>query len=142
MNRRIYSGEGCFYVNIYKSKEHKIGYGIALQIILGQHNRDRLLLEKIVNILESGKIYERKNSNTIVLTISNFKDIYIKLIPFFKEYKIRGIKYFNFEDFCIIAEIIKKGNHTKLEGLKEIKFIKSNMNKKRIFIKGPSFTVK
>ena len=62
----FYSGVGCFYVNIYKSKEHKIGYGIALQIILGQHNRDRLLLEKIVNILESGKIYERKNSNTIV----------------------------------------------------------------------------
>jgi LAGLIDADG endonuclease len=100
-----------------------------LQIILCQHSRDKLLLEKIEDILKSGNIYERKYNNTTVLTISN------KLIPFFKKYKIKGIKYSDYEDFCKIAEIIKKENHVKLEGLEEIKLIKSKMNTKRILLK-------
>jgi len=63
--------------------------------------------------------------------VAKFEDIYKKIIPVFNKYKIMGVKYKDFEDFCKVAEIIKKGDHLTLEGLEEIKKIKSGMNKSR-----------
>ena len=57
--------------------------------------------------------------------------IYNKVIPFFNQYKIIGIKSLDFEDFCKTAEIVKSKDHIKMEGLGQIKLIKSRMNKNR-----------
>ncbi len=43
----FFSGEGCFSVGIYKSKSHKIGYGILLQVIFTKHLRDEILFNNI-----------------------------------------------------------------------------------------------
>ena len=37
-------GEGCFFVDIYKSKTHKIGYQVKLKFQITQHSRDYLLM--------------------------------------------------------------------------------------------------
>jgi hypothetical protein len=76
-------------------------------------------------------IVSKHSNNTVVLSICRFKDIYNKIIPLFNEYKIRGVKNLDFQDFCKIAEIIYKKAHLTLEGLKEIRKIKFNMNKER-----------
>lgn len=111
-------GEGCFFINIVKVTDQKIDYSVKLQIIVGQHYRDKLLLKKIANVLGSGKIYERKNSNTVVLTIYNFKEIYNKIIHIFNQYKIGGEKYKDYQDFCLAAELISKKNAFDIRRIK------------------------
>jgi hypothetical protein len=72
-----------------------------------------------MNTLNCGNIY--KDNNTVILTIYKFKDIYNKIIPLFNEYKIRGVKSLDFQDFCKIAKLVNEKAHLTLEGLKKIK---------------------
>jgi len=129
----FFSGEGCFSVSIYKSNTHKIGYGIALQIIFTQHLKDELLFNSIKKTLNCGTINKFSTKNIIIFKVSKFKDVYNKMIPLFKQYHIKGIKFFNFQDFCKVAEIINNKQHYTLNGLNEIIKIKSCMNRKRIY---------
>jgi len=129
----FFSGEACFFINIYKAKKLKIGYGITLQIIIGQHIRNKLLLNNINNTLGCGTIFERINKDMIILTISKFDDVFSKVIPLLNEYKIEGIKYLDFQDFCKAGELINKKIHLTLKGLKKIHIIKSGMNKNRLY---------
>jgi hypothetical protein len=56
-----------------------------------------------------------------------------KVIPFFLEHPILGIKFQDFHDFCLAAEIMKEKRHLTIEGLNEIREIKGKMNTGRIF---------
>jgi len=129
----FFTAEACFFINIYKAKKLKTGYGITLQIIIGQHIRDKLLLNNIKNTLGCGTISERINKNMMILTISKFADIFKKVIPLINEYKIEGIKSLDFQDFCKTGELINKKIHLTLEGLEEIRKIKSGMNRNRLY---------
>ena len=125
----FFTGEGCFFIDIFKSKMTKLGYCIRLRITIGQHSRDELLVNKFVSIFQGGFIY--KSKNYISYSVSKFEDIYDKLIPFFNQYKIIGVKLLDFQDFCKAAELINKKAHLTLDGFNEIKEIKSRMNKAR-----------
>lgn len=123
----FFSGDGCFYIEINKSKTI-INYTVRLRALIGQHSRDELLIDALVNILGYGTIYKHLSRNFATFTVSNFNDIYTKLIPMFSEHKIEGIKSLDFKDFCKAAELMNKKSHLTLEGLKEIMTIKSRMN--------------
>lgn len=128
------SGEGCFFINITKSSNYKLGYSIVLRIMIGQNYRDKLLIEKFLTLFNCGNI-RYPSKNFIMFTISKFDTIYNKLIPFFKQYPVEGIKYQDFLDFCEIAELMKNKKHLTLEGLAKIQNIKARMNKNRYIIK-------
>jgi hypothetical protein len=53
------------------------------------------------------------------------------MIPLFKEYEIKGMKFLDFKNFCLIAKLMKNKSHLTLNGLKKIQQIKSNMNNAR-----------
>jgi LAGLIDADG endonuclease len=116
----FFTGEGCFSVS----------NNLLLRITIAQHSKDKLLMNNLMNILNCG-IVSKNSNNTVVLTISKFKDIYNKIIPLFNEYNIKGVKALDFQDFCKIAKLINEKAHLTLEGSKEIRKIKLNMNKGR-----------
>ena len=60
-----------------------------------------------------------------------FSDISSKIIPFFQEYPIIGVKNLDYLDFCQVAKLMKEGRHLTAEGLVKIKLIKQQMNKGR-----------
>jgi hypothetical protein len=93
-------------------------------------------MNKLKNFLECGHV-NKHSKDAVVLIISNFKDIYDKIIPLFKKYHILGIKSLDFEDFCKVAEIKNNKNHLTLNGLNKIKKkkIKIGMNRNRILSK-------
>lgn len=130
----FFSGEGCFFIGIFKSKTRTVGYGVGIHVLVTQHSRDKLLINKIKNYFNCGYVIKYLNKNAVDLRISNFEDIYYKIIPLFNKYKIRGTKSLDFQDFCIVVEIIKRKGHLTLEGLKEIQVIKSKMNKARYIL--------
>ncbi|GAA5136757.1 hypothetical protein GCM10023339_76130 [Alloalcanivorax gelatiniphagus] len=53
--------------------------------------------------------------------------------PLFEKYKLHGVKRHDFNDFRKVVTLMGNKDHLKLNGLNEIKKIKSNMNKKRTY---------
>ena len=121
----FFSGEGCFYFT-----------GKYLRIMITQHYRDELLMNILKNTLECGVISKDSRTNHIILTISKYEDICTKIIPLFdKNDRIKGIKYLNFKDFCLIAKLMDQKLHLSPSGLEKILKIKHNMNKNRHIIR-------
>lgn len=125
----FFSGEGCFFIDIFKSKTHKIGYSVILRILVTQDLRDQSLIKSFINLFDCGYITYSKN--ILLFAICKFDTIYNQVIPFFNQYKIEGIKYQDFQDFCEAAELIKNKEHLTHEGLEKIRLIKGRMNKAR-----------
>jgi len=68
----------------------------------------------------------------VVLTILNYDDILNVIIPFFDKYPILGIKPLDYNDFKLIAYLLKEETHLTVEGLEQIYKIKAGMNTNRI----------
>jgi len=98
--------------------------------MIAQHSKDKLLMYNLSNTLKCG-VVSKHHKNAVVLTISRFKYIYNKIIPLFNEYKIKGVKALDFQDFCKIAKLVNEKTHLIPAGLEEIRKIKLNMNKGR-----------
>lgn len=126
-------GEGCFYVNTKKAKAYLTGFQVIMTFSITQHVRDELLFNKFLDYLGCGKIEKvSTRPNEVRFVVYKFSDILNKIIPFFQNYPLQGIKLQDFHDFCKIANIMEKKDHLTLEGLKKIKSLKSGMNTGRI----------
>lgn len=126
-------GEGCFYVNTKKAKAYLTGFQVIMTFSITQHVRDELLFNKFIDYLGCGKIEKvSTRPNEVRFVVYKFSDILNKIIPFFQNYPLQGIKLQDFCDFCKIANIMEKKDHLTLEGLKKIKSLKSGMNTGRI----------
>lgn len=55
-----------------------------------------------------------------------------KIIPFFQNYPLQGVKLLDYNDFIKIANLMKNKSHSTPEGLEQIRQIKSGMNRGRI----------
>lgn len=125
-------GEGCFYVNTKTAKGYLTGYQIIMSFSIAQHVRDELLLSKLIDYLGCGKIEKASTRpDGITFVTYKFSDIRDKIIPFFLNYPLRGIKSKDYRDFCEIAKLMENKSHLTLEGTKKIKSLKSGMNRGR-----------
>ena len=123
-------GEGCFNVRLIKSTK---SVSINLRFIITQHARDAELLKSFVEYFGCGKYSVRQSTSLHGdFIVNKFEDIKCKIIPFFEKYPLQGEKYLDYLDFKKIMEL--KGNvNVSLteESIKDIKQIKSGMNKAR-----------
>lgn len=124
------SAEGNFFINIINSKTIT-GKQVILMFTVSQHSRDANLLMFIANLLDCGNYYSRSNRNEDNFTVTKFSDIEQKVILFFKNYPIYGIKSLDYSDFCKVVEIIKAKEHLTIKGLAKIEKIKNEVNTKR-----------
>lgn len=122
------SGEGSFTVSVFKSKT-LLGVGVKLVFDLTHHKRDEKLMSTFINFFQCGCIYS--NRDAIYYRVSKFDDIMKIIIPFFKNYKIEGMKAQDFNDWCKVAEMMKEKQHLTEDGLEKIKKIKAGMNAAR-----------
>ena len=120
------AAEGCFMINITKFEK---GFYVKLLFIISQHERDKELLVSFIDYLGCGGVY--KNKNTFDYRVSKFTDIEDKIIPFLKNYPLKGVKSLDFYDWCLVARIMKDKKHLTSEGIELIKQIKARMNKGR-----------
>jgi hypothetical protein len=121
--------EACFYISIYDSPKSKLGKGIQLVYVLTQHIRDEELLKGLIQYLGCGKYSKRKEAGDF--KVLSIKDINTKIIPFFNEYPLQGVKSLNFNDWKLAAEIMENKDHLTEDGLRKIQNIKMRMNTKR-----------
>ena len=64
--------------------------------------------------------------------VHKLSDINEKIVSFFQKYPILGVKSKDFEDFCKVAEMIKKGEHLTDQGSEQIRKIKAGTNRGRV----------
>jgi hypothetical protein len=124
----FFSGDGCFFVNISKTNNCIVGSSVKLSISITQHIRDERLMQKIVETLKCGCVYKH-SKEAVALKVFAFDNIYNVIVPLFKKYPIKGVKYLDFEDFCLITSMVRSKIHLTFDGLDKIRAIKSGMNK-------------
>ena len=125
------SAEGCF---LLVTKNSSKGGSVGFRFLITQHIRDAELLKSLVNYLGCGKYYLRAHrpmyGDYLVTRLNDIKD---KIIPFFDNYPIKGVKSCDFQDFKQVMLLKENLNpHLTKEELAKIKQIKSGMNKGRI----------
>lgn len=125
------SAEGCFTIMIANSSGNSTGSRIQLKFLITQHFRDEQLIKSFIEYFGCGKAYKRNSSNAIDFVVGRLSDIRNKIIPFFKKYPILGNKAKDFEDWCKVAEMLNEKKHLTVEGLEQIRKIKSVMNRYR-----------
>jgi len=126
------TGEGCFYVNIFKSSHHKLGFQVRVEFELAQHIRDTILIESVKDYLSCG-IVSSYSKGMVKFKCIRFTDIYSIVIPFFKEHYPLGNKGLDFLDFCKVVKLMEDKAHLSGEGLEEILRVKAGMNTKRVY---------
>ena len=122
------SGEGNFGVWLLNSKKSKLGVVVQLQFSISQHLRDLDLINSFIDIFKCGNLKQHVKYNAIEYRVTNFSDITDKIISFFSEYPIIGVKAKDFSDFCEVAKLMENKTHLTKEGLEVIRIIKSGMN--------------
>lgn len=121
--------EGCFKVSIRAKKNNKYQVIIVFQIT--QHSRDKHLLNMIINYFCCGKLEKDNRNPAYHFAVYKFLNNYETIIPFFKKNKLWSIKALNFKDWSTIGEMMKKGKHLTIDGVKKIEKIKLQMNNSR-----------
>jgi len=122
--------EGCFNINIYKTKAGKFTAKLRFSIAIMENDSE--LLNKIKNYLNCGIISKPRSNDMIHLTISKISDINNIIIPHFKNYPLRGSKFQDFNSWCLAAEIITSKSHLTSEGIVKLQDLFKNMNRSRI----------
>jgi hypothetical protein len=107
----------CLHI---RDKELLIGIANYFNIVSKQYNVD------LNNNIKY--IYDSTKRETSLLQIKNYSDIINKIIPFFNQYPILGIKSLDFVDFKKVAELMKNKEHLTKAGFNEIIKIVENMN--------------
>jgi hypothetical protein len=127
------ASDGCFHISIRNSPTTKLGKSVVLKFHIVQHSRDIELMKMLISTLGCGKIELMLQQTAVYFVVTNFKDILEKIIPFFDEYPIKGIKALDYSDFKEVANLIQNKEHLTEQGLLKIQSIKSNMNLFRKF---------
>jgi len=119
-------GEGSFNVSFRPYKDYKFPWKVSLCFNISQ--KDKVILALFKRHLGCGTLRKRPDG-VWYYEVNNFNSIWEKVIPFFKRYNfLSAKKKRDFSKFCMIAEIIKKGEHLTEEGIKKILEIREDMN--------------
>lgn len=129
-------GEGCFAILISKHQTKKNGIDASLTFEIELRGDDRPILELIKKRLECGNIFDLKYERYgwkphVKYMVRKQKDIFYKVIPFFKQFSLKGKKGKDFNLFCQAAEILKKKRHLTKKGINQLLKIREFMNERR-----------
>lgn len=125
------SGEGCFFISIFKSETSKLGENVTLKFHIAQHFRDSELLNQFVTQFGCGRVEVNSKKTAAYFVVTKFNDITNIIIPLFENYPILGIKALDFKSFSKAAKLMENKTHLTEKGLSEIRSIKSEMNFQR-----------
>src|SRR5258708_30945707 len=112
-------GEGSFNISLRRKADYKVRWQVVMSFNVSQ--KDPTLLYLLQQELGCGIIKVRKIDNLYSFDATNPKDIIQKVIPYFQKFPvISDSKNKNFSIFCAIAQLMEKGEHKNLIGLRNI----------------------
>lgn len=121
--------EGCFNINIYKTKMGK--KTAKLRFLIAVKDNDIELLNLVKDYFNCGVISKSRTNNMIHFTVSKISNINDIIIPHFQSYPLRGTKILDFRDWVLAANIITSKSHLTEEGIQKLQLLFDGMNRKR-----------
>ena len=130
-------GEGCFSVSIIKNKTTKSGWQIFPEFVITQGLKSLPALEKIRDYFGCGNIfinkrYDNHNEHLYRFCVRSIKDLYEKIVPFFRKNSLLTAKKKDFQIFAGIVEMMIDEKHLSDKGMKIIAKRIEKMNRKKI----------
>jgi LAGLIDADG DNA endonuclease family protein len=120
-------GEGSFNISLRRKADYNVNWQVVMSFNVSQ--KDPSLLYLLQEELGCGIIKVRKIDNVYSYDVTNPKDIIQKVIPYFQKYPLFSeSKIKNFSIFCAIAELMGKGEHRNLSGLRKILELREIIN--------------
>ena len=120
-------GEGSFNISLRKKADYKVGWQVVMSFNVSQ--KDPTILRLIKDELNCGIIKVRKKDNLYSYDATNPQDIIQKVIPYFRKYPLLSeSKIKNFAIFCEVADLMDKGEHKNLKGLRKILELREKIN--------------
>lgn len=93
--------DGTFGLNYIKQSRMKLGYTCQPQFRITQHERDLIVLKRIIESMGCGTIVKpSKDRDRYSISVANISDLVNIVIPLFEKHPIYGAKYKDFFDFC------------------------------------------
>ena len=111
--------DGCFYISLVKSKNHKTGFSVRLEFSIKQN--DVIPLKLLYSKLKMGNL-SQYNSGIWCYKSSGFKTAWA-LINYFDTFNLFGGKYIDYLKFRKVYIMITEGKHLEKKGILKIKSI-------------------
>ena len=129
-------GEGCFSVSIFRNSTAKSGWQVFPEFVITQGEKSLSALEMFEEYFECGKIfvnkrYDNHSEHLYRYCVRSIKDLQEKVIPFFREHRLRTAKQKDFEIFTKIVKMIANKQHLSESGLRAIAREIERMNRKK-----------
>ena len=129
-------GEGTFSVSINRNKTTSMGYQVFPEFVVTQGQKSLKTLKTIQDKFKCGKIYvnrrrDNHRENLYRYTVRPLKDLDEKIIPFFKQNELKTAKKNDFQYFCKIIKMMKKGKHLSRKGFSQVLDLTSKMNRRQ-----------
>jgi len=135
-------GEGSFLVTIFKSSQAKLKWQIFPEFNVSQSLKGKDLLHKLEAFFKCGHIYAHNARNIkqgkwdplYKYCVRSRTELQSKIIPFFKKYSPLGASKINdFNCFVKIIDLMGKGEHLTIEGMRKIAKIAKKMTHRKPF---------
>jgi hypothetical protein len=119
-----------YFLLINKKGTNKLGESFRAEIKITQNDKSLLLLKEIILYLGFGNIYSEKSKECSNIKIANLPAInsFILKANFCT---FLGAKALDYSNFCKGINLINNKAHLTIEGINELKKLKSSMNNKR-----------
>jgi len=133
----LVDGEGSFTVYIRnpdENKKKKRRVKAEPRFYLKLIEKDKEILYGLKEFFGCGNVYFQKDNrsthqNCYRYEVANRKDLREKIIPFFKLNHLKlPSKIKDFDIFCKLIEMMDRGEHLTLKGLKKMYVIKQKMH--------------
>lgn len=118
--------EGCFMINITKSKTNRMGWQIRPCFQIKLQYRDEKLLIKIKSFFNEIGSISFSNDNVVMYRVNKLDDI---IIPHFDKYSLITRKHSDYKTFKSIVKLINKDEHLNKNGIMKIINLKVVLNK-------------
>ena len=120
-------GEGSFNISLRRKADYKVHWQVVMSFNVSQ--KDPTMLYILKQELECGIIKIRKIDNLYSFDVTNPQEIIQKVIPYFQKYSVQSIsKKKNFFLFCAVAQLMERGEHRNMIGLRKILEFREKIN--------------
>src|SRR3989338_4220572 len=119
-------GEGSFNISFRRRQDYKSPWKISPCFNISQ--KDKVILTLFKRYLGCGTLRSRPDG-VWYYEVNNFNAIWENVIPFFRRHRfLSAKKKRDFAKFRELAEIIRRGEHLRDDGIRKIIEIRREMN--------------
>jgi hypothetical protein len=131
----LIDAEGSFQITIQDKKGKGLtGFKPFLEFKVTQKKESQGILYELQKFFKSGRInIDNRNTETMKFTITNINDLLFKVLPHLDNYPLKTSKNLNYVDFKSAVILMSNKKHYDINGINDLRIIKSKMNKARSF---------